>query len=104
MKYKESTLTGSTYWRADRVIIEHPVNGTPLVIYHEREMFVTEDGAFPTPRMPQEIVAAVDLAGSVALRDLQTGELTGESVPNALLYQALFSDYLNRALERDAQS
>lgn len=111
--YQQQTLTGEARQRASVIRIINPVNGAPTIIYEE-ERIAEVDGQVvqlplilpinrPTPGRPQ-LGGQIDLASEIPLRDVATGELTGGSVPIALVYQALYSDYLNRAFARDNQA
>lgn len=108
--YQQETLTGEARQRARAIHIHNPVNGDPSISYEE-ERIAEVDGQViqlpliqpSIPRGPggRQLGGQVDLASEIPLRDVATGELTGETVPTALIYAALYSDYLNRAFERD---
>ena len=100
MNYNESQVVGSTWTRASQIIIGNPLNGRPSIAYVEEivvslgDKTITESkGVFNT---------SLDVYGSIALRDQTTGELTGQTLPVGVIYNAIYSDYMNKALERDA--
>ena len=109
--YQQQPITGEARQRARAIYIRNPISGVPSISYEE-ERIAEVDGQIiqlplklpPTIRGPRDpqLGGQVDLSGEIALRDVSTGELTGQTVPTALIYQALYSDYLNRAFERDA--
>lgn len=100
--YAETPLAnGATYKRAASIVIDNNLGRPqPIVTYHE-ETVVLSNG---TPVFSQQrgiISGAVNLTANIALRDPATGNLTGSELPVAVLYQALYSDYVNRAEARD---
>lgn len=97
--YKETNVSGKSWQRAQLVIISNHLGQVPTVTYHEEEYLVFETGTIQRPTT--QLSYTIDPTAEIALRDPETLELTGNTIPVALVHQALFSDYINRALERD---
>lgn len=97
--YKETTVNGTAWQRAQMIIISNHLGQIPTVTYQEEAILVFEDGEIQKPL--GQLSYQLDPTGVIELRDVATMELTGETIPVALVHQALFSDYLNRAYERD---
>lgn len=111
--YGQYIVSGTARQRAHSIHISNPREGAPSIVYEE-ERIAEADGQIihlplirsATQRGPggRQLGGQVDLQDTIALRDMTTGELTGDSVPLALIYQTLYSDYLNRAFARDNQA
>lgn len=97
--YKETTVNGTSWQRAQMIHISNHLGQLPTVTYQEEEILALDTGNIQ--RLVGQISCTIDPESSIALRDLDTGEPTGETVPVGLIYQALYSDYLTRAFERD---
>ena len=98
--YKEQTINGTAWQRAYQILILNPLGQVPIVRYDEESVINLNDNQ----QIKQPISTlgyTVDPEAIIELRDPETLELTGNTVPVALIHQALLSDYLNRALERD---
>lgn len=100
--YRETPVTGSTYRRAVQVIMENPLNQTPRVLYLEEDVFILSNTVTTMAVTGAPLGGAVNPAGVIELRDVNTKERTGQFVPASLVYAALYSDYINRAEARDA--
>ena len=98
--YNESTVLGSSWQRTFRILIENP-HGLPPTISYSEEKVIAVEGSAPIKQYVGDLAGSVDLSGTIALRDPDTLELTGETIPVGAIYIALLSDYLNRAVERD---
>jgi hypothetical protein len=99
--YNETPIEGVSRKRARQIIIDNFLDNPPFITYQEETVIVV-NGA-QRQETSGTVGGAVNPEGVIALRDLDTGELTGDTVPVAVIYAALYSDYLNRAFERDAQ-
>ena len=97
--YKETTVNGKAWQRAQMIHISNHLGQLPTVTYQEEEILALDTGNIQ--RLVGQIGYTIDPLGEIALRDPDTLELTGDTVPVALVHQALLSDYLNRAYERD---
>lgn len=97
--YKEQTGTGTTWKRANQVIIKNNLNATKNILFFEEDVIqladkiVQADAGF--------LSSTYDSAAIINLRDPNTGERTGNTVPQALVYQALYSLYIDLAELRD---
>ena len=102
--YKEQTVSGTSWQRAWQIVIANTLGGLPLVRYDEETVINLNNQRIRQPAQSMGISYQVDPLGEIALRDPETLELTGNTIPVALVHQALFSDYINRALERDGEN
>lgn len=97
--YKETNVSGKSWQRAQMVVISNHYGQVPSVTYQEEALITLEDGVMQRP--VGSLSYTIDPTETIELRDPETLELTGETIPVALVHQALFSDYINRAKERD---
>ena len=74
---------------------------SPLRAFFAEEKVISIDGA-NTFSDTGGCMKPFDPEASIPLRDTETGELTGESMPQSDLYVILYSLYIQAALERDA--
>lgn len=98
--YAQENIVGNRYKRAATIVINNPLGGQPTVIYNE-EWVVLHNNVPVFTKSDAVVSGNINIGDTIALRDLVTGELTGETVPILLVYQALYSDYMNRAIARD---
>ena len=98
--YKETDVSGVAWQRAQVIIIGNQYQQPQTVTYQEEVLINLNDGT--VQQLVGSLSYTVDPEGIIELRDPITLELTGETIPVALVHEALFSDYINRALERDA--
>nr|QMP83775.1 MAG: hypothetical protein [Caudoviricetes sp.] len=99
--YKETDVSGVAWQRAYQILILNPLGELPTVRYDEEQVINLNDEQIKQP--VNTLGYTVDPLGIIELRDPVTLELTGETIPVALVHQALFSDYINRAQTRDAE-
>lgn len=98
--YKETTGTGTTWRRAKQVIIKNDINAVQKsIMFFEEDIanigdkiFSNDAGILQTNYDPSYVIN---------LRNPQTGERTGNVITQALVYQALYSLYLDTAELRD---
>ena len=97
--YKEQTGSGTSWTRAKQVIINNNYNSAKNIVFFEEDIatvgdkvFQTNAGMLNTPFNAQALIN---------LRDPETGEKTGNVLPQALIYQAIYSLYLDLAEARD---
>jgi hypothetical protein len=100
--YDETPIEGVSRKRAKQIIIDNFLDQPPYITYQEETVAVINSEQHQ--ETAGTVGGPVDPEGVISLRDLDTGELTGETVPVGLIYAALYSDYLNRAFERDNSS
>ena len=98
--YKETTIDGTAWQRAGQIVIENTYEGLPVVQYVEESALKIGEQVYRN--RVGVLQYTVDPLAVIELRDPETLELTGDSIPVALVHQALLSDYINRAEERDA--
>lgn len=98
--YKEQQATGRTWVRCKVVTIENPLNGTAQVTFQETQC--ASINGITSEQFAGLLGLEFKPDSSVALRDPQTGELTGQTSTHAQVYQLLYSIYMQAALERDA--
>ena len=98
--YNESTISGSSWQRTFRIVIENRYGESVQIGYSEEKILIVPD-APPVHQYLGDLVGLVDIAGTIDLRDPGTLELTGETIPVSAVYVALLSDYINRAKARD---
>jgi hypothetical protein len=101
MNYREQTETGTTWRRCHEVHIANPIEGKKWVRMDEEDV-VSVAGKTITA-YANYISADFDPAGTVPLRDPETGDLTGQHMTHMALYQALYSLYIQTAMARDAE-
>jgi len=100
--YKETDVSGKAWQRAQIIIISNQYGQVPGVTYQEEALIKLDEGTIQKP--VGSLSYTIDPLAEIELRDPVTLELTGETIPVALVHQALFSDYINRAIERDAST
>ena len=98
--YKETDVSGVAWQRAYQILILNPLGQVPTVRYDEEQVINLNDEQIKQP--VNTLGYTIDPLGVIALRDPQTLQLTGQTIPVATVHQALFSDYINRAMARDA--
>lgn len=99
MNYREQTETGTSWRRCHEVHIYNPLDGAKTVRMDEQDV-VSFNGK--SVSMNAGYISKVfDPAGEIVLLDPETGQPTGETMPQAALYQALYSLYMQYATERD---
>lgn len=99
MNYREQTETGTSWRRCHEVHIYNPLDGAKTVRMDEQDV-VTFNGKTVSMNVGY-ITKEFDPSGVIALLDPETGQPTGETMPQAALYQALYSLYMQCATERD---
>ena len=99
--YKASTVSGTSWQRAARVLIDNPLGENPTITYKEERVIKLSDTEFDQKTVGQ-LQHSLNMADVIALIDLETGTLTGETILVSTIYQAIASDYIARALARDS--
>lgn len=97
--YKETTINGTAWQRAQMIIISNHLGQLPTVTYQEEEILALDSGNIQRP--VGQLSYTIDPLAEIELVDVDTLLPTGETIPVALVHQALFSDYINRAKARD---
>jgi hypothetical protein len=101
--YKETIVNGNTWTRSNRVNIENPYAGTPLVTFSQEEVTVLANGKVLKDVLPS-VSAVFNPADEIQLLDPQSLQPTGQTMSKALIYQALFSEYLATAAKAEADA
>lgn len=99
--YQQQTISGSSYQRAARIVIENPRNALPSATFVEEKVVMTGETSTALPAGVFAITIS-DFAEVINLRDPTTWELTGTTTTMGELYTALASVYWQKALDRDA--
>jgi len=101
--YRETSLSGTSWTRARGMYFENPFLGAPSVLIREEEILNLGDRQISQPAGEINLtISESEMTRSIPLRDPETGELTGDSIAVGTVYQALYSFYWAKALERDA--
>lgn len=97
--YKEEIGTGVAWTRCKTVSIENPVLEKAYVNFIETKCAMVGD--FASEQFVGTISKEFDPTAVINLRNPETGELTGQTTTHADLYVAIYSLYIQSALERD---
>ena len=97
--YKETTINGTAWQRAQLIIMSNHLGQLPTVTYQEEQILALDGGNVQRPA--GQLSYTIDPLAEIELVDVETLLPTGETIPVALVHQALFSDYINRAKARD---
>lgn len=100
--YKETAVTGTQWQRCCGVTISNPRAGQPMVEMQEEVVAVVGGNTFS--QTAQGLKFPFDPAEVITLRDPRTGEPIGTSMTGMDLYVALYSLYIQKALQRDAEA
>ena len=102
--YKESTIPCTSFVRAYAVSCLNPRNGSKMIQFQEETVLRLPDGTESFLRAGEctKILTPENAATQFALRDPQTGEVTGETTTYQDVYRLLMSLYYHLATERDA--
>jgi hypothetical protein len=100
--YQETTGSGTSWRRAKQVLIKNPLDTSQKpIMFFEEDVAIVGDKQFTSEG---HIVSTnYDPEYPINLRDPETGEKTGNVVTQALVYQALYSLYLDLAERRDSK-
>lgn len=98
--YKETTISGSSYIRAHRVIINNPYQGIPTISFQEEEV-LNVNGQVIQQQKESVNESLTDPSASFPLVDPTTGDSLGEATYGQI-YVLLHSLYLHLAAKRDA--
>ena len=100
--YNQQSVSGTSWQRAYQILILNPLGQVPTVRYDEEQVINLNDEQIKQP--VNTLGYTIDPLGVITLRDPQTLQLTGQTIPVATVHQALFSDYINRAMARDGNN
>jgi len=99
--YKESTLAGTSWQRAVRVVVENPLNGTPSIMFVEEQAINT--GSDIITRPVANLSCSFDPSATFPALDPTTNEPVGRDITHGEVYGLLYSLYMDLAKKRDAQ-
>lgn len=100
--YNETSQIGTTWNRARQVIINNPYTGPKEFVFFEE--LVASLGSKHFGKDTAVLRGEFKPDDLIILRDVSTGQRTGDTVKQSLVYQALFSLYLDLAELRDLQT
>jgi hypothetical protein len=100
--YQEAPVTGTSYVRANSVLLENPKNGAKNIIFAEERWYDLGDGTSVTAQLGQ-LATPFDPAGEIVVLDPVTGVPTGATVTQGEVYALIYSFYIQEATKRDNQ-
>lgn len=98
--YKQSTVSGESYQRCARIIMNNKRGAVPNAAFEEETVVTIGDQT-----IAQEVggfTTYFDEAGVIALKDPLTGNDLGTTATHAELFTILWSLYQQEAAKRDA--
>lgn len=99
--YKETVVTGTQWTRCDNVTISNPYNGTPVIRMSEEVRATMDTTQFS--QTAEGLTFDFEPALVVQLRNPATNEIVpGATMTGMDIYVALYSLYIQKAMERDA--
>jgi hypothetical protein len=98
--YKQSDLTGTQWQRCKAVIINNPLVGAKAVMFQEERVISLSGQNLRQPLDGCSKKFSAD--GTFPLLDPSTNLPTGASMTHTELYVALYSLYMQTAMERDS--
>lgn len=104
--YKQTSITGTSWQRANQIVIENKFNQTPVVHYVE-EMAVNTGSQIITQSVGNLSVPLTDMSKAIPLHDPTTGlpVTTAAGATSMTLEQlmvGIYSHYITSAKKRDA--
>lgn len=101
--YQYTAVTGESWLRAKRIVLENPLNGIPVAKFvEERVVNIAEGEQYFRDQGVLEVLATEEqMVNEVPLLDPETGEPTGQVVTYGEVYALLKSAYLHFAYLRD---
>lgn len=102
-KYQNTAVTGESWLRAKRIVIDNPLNGIPSVKFVEERVVNLEGGEqyFRDQGVLERQFTEGQMGHEIPLLDPETGEPTGQAVTYGEAYNLLFSTYIHFADLRD---
>ena len=98
--YNETSITGESYQRTNRIIIENPYQGTPVIVFEEQKVFNLGDGEVLQKPMGQ-LRLNFNPAEVINIIDPTTNTDTGHTITLGEIYALVYSVYWQKAIERD---
>jgi len=100
MDYNESVVSGKSWQRSNRVIIENPYAGIPAITFVEETAVQLGESVLVNPC--GTITEVFDPLKEFPIRSV-AGEFTGETMSHGMLYVIINSLYRHLAEIRDAE-
>jgi hypothetical protein len=100
--YKETIVQGAAYTRCFEVYISNHKDGVPSILFKE-ERVIAINGEELITKIPGFITAEFDSKAEIPLRHPYTGELLGFSMHQVDLQLLIYSLYMQKAEQRDAE-
>ena len=97
--YKQTTVSGETWQRAARVVVENPLNATPSILIVEEEAIVLGDKTITN--VCGNLSCAFDPEATFPAIDPATDEPVGRDITHGEVYALLNSLYMDLAKKRD---
>lgn len=101
-EYQETPVSGSSYVRANSVLLENPKNGARNIIFAEERWYSLGDGTSVAAQLGQ-LSVPFDPAGTIEVLNPYTGLPTGATATQGEVYALVYSFYVQEATKRDAQ-
>ena len=103
INYQYSTVTGESWLRAKRIVIDNPLNGVPAVKFVEERVVNIAGGEqyFRDQGVLELTATEANMGNEIPLLDPETGESTGQVVTYSEAYTMLLSAYIHFADLRD---
>jgi len=101
--YQQLVISGDSWVRSNRIVIENPLNGTPNISFAEEKVVVLGDDILHS-QFGLVMENMTDPASSFPVINPMTGESTGTTATHGDIYALLHSLYLDLAGKRDAYS
>lgn len=99
--YQFTEVTGSSFTRCDRVVVENPKSGSRSITFSEERLINLPDGVVSSPKGNLTYPLGESMDEEFDLLDPDTGEVTGSST-FAEAYAIIHSAYMHCARKRDA--
>lgn len=103
-EYKESSVAGTKYTRANKVVIENPYGGIPLMTIIEEDIYIFPDLQPTKVEKPGNIYKSFDPFNSFPLRNPLTDELLGTTSTEQDLQVIVYSLVRHLQAQRDLQN
>lgn len=101
--YQYTAVTGESWLRAKRIVIDNPLNGIPVAKFVEERVVNLAGGEqyFRDQGVLEGQLTVGQMGHEIPLLDPETGEPTGQVVTYGEAYIMLFSAYIHFADLRD---
>lgn len=103
-KYKETSIVGESWKRANQIVIDNSYNQTPRIRFSEEDVFVNSDGKTIISHRGEGVEESFTLENATTqfqLRNPETEEYINQYATYKDLYVLLHSLYFHLAQKRD---